>query len=116
MTLSLIGFSYIGRYGSVILVITLIIDNSDIWIGLTRAVVDIVRKEITIVCSVILLASWVYFRLYLMLLEVCYGAGWGLFKHTDDSLTYPHIYLSMFLYLLMGMNVWWFYLLILMFI
>jgi len=76
LTIPLIAYAYVGRYGPTILIITLIIDNSDIWIGLIRGVMDLVNKAVTVIILILLLTSWIYFRIFLMFTEVCYGAGY----------------------------------------
>lgn len=93
----------------------LIIDHCDIWIGLIRAVMDIASDTVNLCIYVTLMSTWLYSRFYLMWKEVLWG---GLITPYLDGTTadmenqVSHVFMIIFIAVLLLMNVYWFVLLI----
>lgn len=115
MTIILISASYLGCYGNNDVVYMLIIDHCDIWIGLIRAVMDVTSDLVNLVIYTILMSTWLYSRFYLMWKEVLWG---GLITPYLDGTTadmdnqIQHVFMIVFIAVLLLMNVYWFVLLI----
>jgi ceramide synthetase len=107
-TISLITFSFLTNYSNVGCVVLFLHDVGDIFVYITRIVINTdASKPIKISTAILLQIVFIYTRLYVfgdLILSIYYGITWG-FKWPDTSLT-------LFLCFLYIMHVNWVYLIL----
>ena len=70
ITCLLIIFSYTANWQTVGVVVMLVMDNADIFIGLIRTFMDLVPDWLAMLMWVGLMTSWVYSRIYVFSLDI----------------------------------------------
>ncbi len=70
ITCLLIVFSYTANWQTVGVVVMLVMDNADIFIGIIRTFMDILPDVCSLFMWVALMSSWIYTRIYVFSFDI----------------------------------------------
>ena len=114
VTLLLILFSYMMNYTAIGIHVMIVMDNADIPIGLIRSNMDFAPGFVVFLQWIAIMTSWIYTRIYVYSADIIrysffYGKGMS-----SNNRTWAHDSLSLMLWILMVLNIYWGYLLLMM--
>lgn len=114
MTWALIMFSYFSNYIPIGAAIMLVHDITDMFMSILKLVVDITSRKIEYTAYTIMLAFWIYLRLWVFpfhiignMIEECYG------EKSMPNMNYNVLNMMLaFLFGLLGLHIFWCYLML----
>ena len=108
MALLTISIAYITNYNNLALPFMLIIDFADIFVGLMRVCLDIIKsKTLILTIYFMLMSSWAYTRLYIFPFEIILKGCIHTVQYAKGRLT-PHYFMTGMLCVLAILNLYWF--------
>ena len=111
LTTSLIVGSYLTNTVNCGVVVMMILDHADIWIGFMRVVIDIAGMFSLVLTMTGVLSTWFYTRIYVFPFEVVKYAAFDQWALSDGT-GWINLIFGTFLLVLQVLNVHWFLLLI----